>query len=223
MALEPIARENVVEEIATQLRDSIQSGNLKPGDKLVERSLAESLGVSHIPIREALARLTEEGLVHRSPRRVARVAVLSRRDLKEISSLRIVLESFAARLVRERWSGAFEHELRALVDKMLVAAGEGDPVVMFKLDSEFHHKLWEMSDHQALQAVATQLRRRIDGFVQEANAGLSPEELRQHALSHLEIVEVLCTGDGPLIESTIAAHVTSALGRMVPKSSIAQE
>lgn len=222
MGLKPIARENVAEVIAAQLRESIQSGTLKPGDKLVERSLAESLGVSHIPIREALARLTEEGLVHRSPRRVATVAVLSYRDLEEISSLRIVLESFAARLVKERWSDEFETGLMAIVNKMMAAASEGDTVAMFKLDSEFHHLLWEMSDHHALQVVATQLRRRIDGFVQQANAGLSPEELRQHALSHREIVDVLRKGDDAKIHETIASHVSSALDRMTPAESPAQ-
>jgi len=219
VGLEPIARENVAEVIAVQLRESIQSGVLKPGDKLVERSLAESLGVSHIPIREALARLTEEGLVQRTPRRVARVSVLSRRDLEEISSLRIVLESFAARLLRDRWSEDFDKELMAIVKKMMSAASGGDTVSMFELDSEFHQKLWEMSDHQALQAVATQLRRRINGFVQEANSGLTREELRQHALSHQEIVEVLRDGDDALIEETIASHVNSALERMRPKES----
>lgn len=219
MGLKPIARENVAEVIAVQLRESIQSGALKPGDKLVERSLAESLGVSHIPIREALARLTEEGLVERTPRRVARVAILSRRDLEEVSSLRIVLESFAARLLRDRWSEGVEKELMAVVEKMITAASEGDGVAMFKLDSEFHQKLWEMSDHQALQAVATQLRRRIDGFVQQANSGLSPKELRRHAMSHREIVDILRDGSDQQIENIIASHVTSALERMRPTGS----
>jgi len=219
VGLKPIARENVAGVVALQLRELIQSGTLKPGDKLVERSLVESLGVSHIPIREALARLTEEGLVQRAPRRVARVAVLSRRDLEEISSLRIVLELFAARLLRDRWSEDAEKELMAIVDKMMTVASEGDTVAMFKLDSEFHQKLWEMSGHQALQAVATQLRRRIDGFVQRANSGLSPEELRRHALSHLEIVDVLREGSDQLIEETIGSHVTSALERMRPTES----
>ena len=221
MGLEPIARENVAEVIAAQLRESIQAGALKPGEKLVERSLVESLGVSHIPIREALARLAEEGLVQRSPRRVARVAVLSRRDLEEISSLRIVLETFAARLLRGRWSENIEKELMAIDDKMMSAASDGDTVSMFKLDSEFHQKLWELSDHQALQTVATHLRRRIDGFVQQANSGLSREELRQHALSHQEIVEVLRDGDDSDIEEMIASHVRLALERMRSTESLA--
>ena len=78
--------------MADQLRDLIRDGAYAPGERLVERSIARELGTSHIPVREALARLAEEGLVVRLPRRGARVAELSPRMLEEISSVRVVLD-----------------------------------------------------------------------------------------------------------------------------------
>lgn len=214
MVLKAIPQGSVAETIAAEIRESIQAGELKPGDKLVERSLSTMLGVSHIPVREALARLAEEGLVERTPRRVARVAILSKRDLDEISSLRIVLESFVARLVQSRWSPSIESELRAIAGRMAVAAGAGDAAEMFQLDREFHQALWEMADHRTLMTVATQLRRRIDGFIREANRSLSPAELVRHADSHLEIIDVLASRDPSVVDSAVSAHITAAMQRM---------
>ncbi len=94
---EPLPDHGLADAVADRLRADIQSGIYAPGDRLVERRLADRLGVSHIPLREALARLEEEGLVVRPPRRGARVASLSPRMLEEVSSLRVVLEQFAMR------------------------------------------------------------------------------------------------------------------------------
>ena len=95
---------SVAGRVADQLRDLIRDGAYAPGARLVERAIARELGTSHIPVREALARLAEEGLVVRLPRRGARVAELSPRLLEEISSVRVVLEQFVCRRVLERWT-----------------------------------------------------------------------------------------------------------------------
>src|ERR1700678_3426683 len=68
---------NLADKVADELRTAIQRGRYAPGTRLVERRLASELGVSHVPIREALARLADEGLVERLPRRGSRVAGLS--------------------------------------------------------------------------------------------------------------------------------------------------
>ena len=99
-----VVTQSMSEQIAQELRNAIQDGELKPGERLVERALAIRMGVSHIPIREALGRLAEEGLVERTPRRGARVAALSEQELREISSLRIVLEQFVAVRVQKCYS-----------------------------------------------------------------------------------------------------------------------
>lgn len=92
MPLDPLPADNLADQVVGRVRDAIYEGRYPPGARLVERTLAAELGVSHIPIREALARLTDEGLIERTPRRGARVATLTPRELEELSSLRIVLE-----------------------------------------------------------------------------------------------------------------------------------
>ena len=162
MALKGLSDQNIAEKVADELREAIQSGQLEPGERLVERKLAERLGVSHIPVREALAKLTEERLVERWPRRGARVAELDARELQEISSLRIVLEQFVCIRVQERWNETSEARLRKIVKAMVEAAEHGDSDLMFTLDRRFHELTWELSDNQLLMDMTAQLRRRLN-------------------------------------------------------------
>ncbi len=105
--------------------------------RLVERSLAQELGTSHIPVREALARLTEEGLIVRLPRRGARVAELSPRMLEEISSLRVVLEQLVCARVLERWTPAAHARLMRVARKMTAAAERDSTKAICELDVSF--------------------------------------------------------------------------------------
>ncbi len=119
MALKSVPDQNVADRVTVELREAIFSGDLAPGERLVERKLAERLGTSHIPVREALTRLTQEGLVERLPHRGARVAALTSRDLEEISSLRTLLEQFAVVRVQDAWDPAKEAKLRKTVQQMV--------------------------------------------------------------------------------------------------------
>ncbi len=140
--------------VADQLRDLIRDGAYAPGARLVERAIARELGTSHIPVREALARLAEEGLVVRLPRRGARVAELSPRLLEEISSVRVVLEQFVCRRVLERWTTSAQAELAGLARRMTVAAERGSTKTIAELDVRFHETLWQLADHELLLEVA---------------------------------------------------------------------
>ena len=103
-ANEPLPDQSLADAVVDRLRAAISSGMYAPGERLVERRLAHEFGISHIPLREALARLTEEGLVVRLPRRGARVASLTPRMLEEVSSLRVVLEQFVVRRLKGRFT-----------------------------------------------------------------------------------------------------------------------
>jgi len=214
MALQNVVTRSVTENIAEELRTAIQTGKLKPGERLVERTLAATLGVSHIPIREALGKLAEEGLVERIPRRGARVAVLTEKILSETSSLRIVLEQFVALRAQEAWNEKSEALLRGIVESMVESAKNGDVETMFALDQKFHSTLWHMADHDLLMTTVAQLRGRIDGFIRAANKALSPTELTAHAKSHFLIVDALASGDQDLLRQEISDHIDTATKRI---------
>lgn len=215
MVLANVAGANISDRIADELREAIQSGALEPSERLVERKLAERLGVSHIPVREALAKLAEEGLVERTPRRGARVAALSDDELAEISSLRIVLEQFVVVRAQERWTPQAEKKLHSIAESMVFAATKGDVEQMFALDRRFHETLWELADHQVLLGVASQLRSRINGFLRAANGALESDGLIAHAASHTEIIDALASGDPEQARDAMARHIEIAAERIV--------
>jgi DNA-binding GntR family transcriptional regulator len=200
--------------VAEHLRDGIHDGTYAPGARLVERSLATALGVSHIPVREALARLDEEGLVVRLPRRGARVAELSDAGLAEISSLRVVLEGFVVRRVQERWTIPQRLELERMVDRMVAAARRGDVVAVSDIDRRFHQRLWRIADHSILLEISAGLRGRISRFLQAATEALPPDELVRHAESHRELLQVIASGDPDAAAAAMRSHIEAAAARI---------
>lgn len=206
---------NIAEQVTDELRAAIHSGELGPGDRLVERKLAERLGVSHIPVREALTRLAEERLITREPRRGARVAALTARDLEEIASLRIVLEQFMAIRVQERWTDASAQRLQQIIDAM-EKAEIGDMTEVLRQDRAFHEALAELSEHRFLTEINAQLRGRITGFISAANAALPPAEQAEHVRSHREIMDAIASGDADAARDVIAEHVRRAFERIEP-------
>ena len=207
--LEPLIDRTVADRVAERIREAIHDGSYSPGTRLVERSVARELGVSHIPVREALARLADEGLVDRLPRRGARVAALTPQELDEISSLRIVLEQLVARRAQERMTADAELELRAIADRMLRAAEAGDVDLLATLDQRFHERLWELADHELLTELAAQVRGRIVAF-------LPPDGLRKHARTHTALVAAIADGTPAMAQLEMARHIQVAADRVRP-------
>lgn len=211
---DPLPDQSLADAVAARLRTAITEGVYAPGDHLVERRLARQFGVSHIPLREALARLVEEGLVVRLPRRGARVASLTPRALEEVSSLRAVLEQFVARRLKGRFTPEAHAGLQAIVNAMRAAADRHDIVAVHELDQQFHQRLWELTDHALLVEVAAQMRSRINHFFRAAAASLGPDEVRQHAESHAELLDVIASGDVRAAERAMERHVAAAAKRI---------
>ncbi|GAA1845353.1 GntR family transcriptional regulator [Actinomadura bangladeshensis] len=214
MTLDPLAGDSLADQVVGRIREAIHEGRYPPGARLVERTLAAELGVSHIPVREALTRLTDEGLVQRTPRRGARVAALTPRELDELSSLRIVLERFVVTRVQERLTAAEEKELRRMVASMRRAAARGDFGRLYDLDQQFHERLWELADHRMLGEVVTGLRGRIGAFLRAATAALEPEALERHASSHDELLDAIASGDAEAGCAEMSRHIELATERL---------
>lgn len=213
-ATDPLPDQNLADAVADRIRAAIWSGQYQPGDRLVERRLAHEFGISHIPLREALARLTEEGLVERLPRRGARVASLTPRMLEEVSSLRVVLEQFVIRRLKDRFTPEAYLELQGVVDRMVKAAEDHDLVRVHEIDQEFHQRLWELTDHTLLVELAAQMRSRTSHFYRAAAASLGPDEVRRHADSHQQLLDVIASGDRRAAERAMQHHVEQAAKRI---------
>ncbi len=213
--LKPLPEEkNLSQKVFESVREAIVTGELAPGSRLIERRLAQELNVSHIPVREALARLVDEGLVERNARRGSWVASLTLGDLEEISSLRVLLEQFVAVRVQERWSESAERRMRAVVAEMQKAAAAGKIDHVRHQDRIFHETLWELAEHRTLLELAAKLRGRINSFLRAATLALSLDELELHAASHGDLLDAIASGVPRRARRAMEIHITLATKRV---------
>ncbi|MGH9529859.1 MAG: GntR family transcriptional regulator [Terriglobales bacterium] len=140
------------QQVVKLLRGAILSGKIKPGERLNESELARDLGLSRIPVREALQQLQEQGLVIDSPRRGKFVVNLSEEEIQKINSLRLVLESEALRLCRAKISPEGLVNLASLANKM-EHSREVSEMEASALDIEFHRTIWKHSGNEYLARV----------------------------------------------------------------------
>src|SRR5690554_1681045 len=140
VVLEPIRHQslNLAEKAAEALRRAIITGEIAPGARLVEEDIAAQLGVSRMPVRQAIQQLTDEGLVEKISGKGAFVQGFSAKSLDELYSLRVVLERFAVELLMNGPNGDRVDELVSIVERMQRAAQAGDHRALFELDAEFH-------------------------------------------------------------------------------------
>jgi len=144
------ARPSLATEVAAAIRQEILAGRLKAGERLVESSLATTLGVSRAPVREAIKLLSGEGLVSEEPNRGACVISLTEADVREIYDLRAALEARAARLLARARRSEDAAALRRLVEDMEKAASADDAPATSAADLVFHTTLLERTGNGRL-------------------------------------------------------------------------
>jgi len=215
------------EETYDAVRSSILAGSVAPGSRLGEVELADQLGVSRTPVREALQRLAAEGLVEALPHRGARVAQWSTEDLTEIYALRALLESHGAARAAERITPDTLIELAALCEEMDACAGRralggqgpqgrrgpgarGGPDLdrLTALNAEFHDRITATAASPRLTALL--------GAVVHVPLSArtfhrySPEALRRSLGHHRELIAALSAGDSEWAGSVMRSHVHAA-------------
>jgi DNA-binding GntR family transcriptional regulator len=142
--MKPIERpRSITGEVAGRIRQAIISGDLALGEDLSERQLAEKLGVSKTPVREALAQLRLEGLVRASPPRGVSVFTLSAEEVREMCELRQALEVAAMRLAMARNPESLIAALGEVIDQMTAALANGDVKAYLAADTLFHLRFLE--------------------------------------------------------------------------------
>ena len=153
-------REIVYEE----LRGLILTGKIKPGTRMMEIELAEDMGVSRTPIREAIRKLEKEGLVIIEPRKGAYASEVSVKDMEDILEVRANLEGLAACLAAERMTAAEKAVLWELTEKFRKAVEEGNMADMITYDTKFHHLIAEASRNNHLIDMIQQLQELVLRF-----------------------------------------------------------
>jgi DNA-binding GntR family transcriptional regulator len=141
------------DQVVELLRKAIMNGTLVPGEQIVESRVARQLGVSQAPVREALALLERQGLVVKVHHRGTFVSRLHARELRELFSLRALLDAFSARLAAERVTDDDIAELREILTRMKVAEEASDLARLTDAHLELHESIYRLSGHQLLNDI----------------------------------------------------------------------
>jgi DNA-binding GntR family transcriptional regulator len=205
--LKRVARTSVAESAYEAIRDSILRGRYPPGVQLVEARLASELGVSRGPVREALGRLTEEGLLVDILHRGTFVREFEAGDLVDIYNVRIGLETVAVRLMIG--SGHSVRPLVSLVDDMRKAALADDLARLSRLEFRFHETLCELSGNPVLASVFRSISSQVQMVLSLDNASYAdPQEI---ADEHVPLIEAIEAADERLAVERITNHIVCSV------------
>ncbi|MFJ8633381.1 GntR family transcriptional regulator [Streptomyces sp. NPDC093568] len=197
--IEPLGA--IRERVLATLRQDIIAGRLRPGDRLVERELADRFGVSRVPVREAIRALVAEGFVHfETPRRTV-VRRLTPADVKELFELREALEVYAAGLAASRATAEDLAELRELLRGAARATEAGDAERITDVNTRFHNRILAMAGNSLLTSVMEPVDGRLRWLTRQN------EEWPQLLEEHKDLYEAIASGDPERARAHTLSHV----------------
>ena len=200
------------ESVFFALEEEILSGKLKRGETLTEISLSQRLGVSRTPIRGALSRLGDEGLVEIHPNRGAVVVGIGDEELQDIYKIRIRLEGLASAEAAVRISESDLARLRHSVELSEFYIAKRDAEHLKELDSEFHSIIYEASGNRLLCKTLSELHRNIQ-FYRKRSLALG-DRLERSVGEHREILDAIERGDAEAADRLTSAHIEAALNNL---------
>ncbi len=207
--LDPVAPSQLLQAMAVErIRDAILEGTLAPGTPLRVSKLAQELGVSPIPVREALQVLATEGLAVHLPRRGMVVSQLTAEDIANTYDVRGALEGMAAQQAAGRLTPAVAAELRATLKAMEEATQRLDHEALLRLDRTFHAIFCAVCPNRR----AGEFLRQIWNYTYRVRRvhPRSETRLRTTVAEHRAILDALLAGDGELAGRLVREHMAGA-------------
>ena len=187
------------------LMNAIMMGQLSPGERLLEVQLAEEMGVSRTPVREAIRRLELEGFVVMVPRKGAYVAGLSVNDVESVYEIRTALETLAVRLAAQRMEAEDYQYLEELSAKMRETWQGGNVENWIDLDAKFHEALYKFSRNERLVQLMSNVMEQISRY---RIISLANMQVRHNSLAeHEELIEALRNRDSEAAAGAAAHHI----------------
>lgn len=209
---EPDSRQSTAAIIAARLRDAITRGAFPPGTQLGEVDLARRLGVSRGPLREAMQRLVQEGLLRGERHRGLFVVELGIEDVRDVYAARLAVEQAAARMVLCGRQPAAVAALTVAQQAIVSAVAAGDPVRLADADQGFHTTLVRASGSPRLQRMAQTLLAETRMCLTALQATRpAPELLVQE---HQALLAAVAAGDESALIALLAEHMADAVARI---------
>ncbi|MDO5145578.1 MAG: GntR family transcriptional regulator [Eubacteriales bacterium] len=187
------------------LRRAIITGEFAPGERLMEISLANRLGVSRTPVREAIRKLELEGLVIMIPRKGAQVAKITEKNLRDVIEIRSVLEEFAASLACERIDEQGMKRLREAHQQFVEAVEHDDILTIVEKDEQFHDAIFQSTCNDRLIPIINNLREQFYRYRMEY-----VKDIRQHNIlvtEHEELLHAIFSHDSETARRIMHTHL----------------
>ena len=199
-------RASLSKVVSEQIRGQILDGKLRPGERLIEDKLSAELGVSRVPVREALRGLSMEGLVRLEPNRGATVTEITPKLVAELVEVRTLLEALNARLAARRRDPRIVALLQDTLHRGNEATQSGTSEELARLNAEFHERRAEASRNSVLSDIMRSLRERTSLAFLINGRDRAREDWKEHA----GILAAVIEGDEEIAALLAARHVKSA-------------
>jgi DNA-binding GntR family transcriptional regulator len=211
-----------MQEIAYDtIRDAVLSGRYPAGKRLIADEVAKELGVSRMPVREALHRLGVAGLITITPHRGAVVSELSEAEIVEIYHIRAVLDGLAARLATRNLTAADHQRLAALLEDMQAAVKARNLKAVLDVNRKFHRVIWQAARAPRLQELLENLYAASQRF--RNISVLIPGRLDQLTRDHRLIARALARADAAAAERYAIAHHEGTARRLLTSMNVEPE
>lgn len=204
----PLRRRRLVDDATQSLREAILNGRLTAGARLRQTDLADRLGISRTPIREALTRLQQEGLIELLPHGGVRVILLNADEAVELYDLREVLDGLAARLTAGRADQATLTRLERALGRMAECVARGDPGPWFRSHVAFHEEIVRAAGNRPLDRLSSVVKLSIRHF--HPLLLKTERRLEEAYREHRGIFEAIASRDAEGAERLARAHIANA-------------
>jgi DNA-binding GntR family transcriptional regulator len=198
------------EVVAEELRAMILRGELAAGERLLEDRLAEQLGVSRNPIREAIRSLEATGLVEVIPRRGTYVCQPDLDDVRHLLEVRSLLESYAAEAAAEAQPDGLVDELTSIIEEGVAASEAGNLVRASELHNQFHLAVERSIDNPYVQQFVEPLRQRTEMVFSILLEDRGPTSWHEHQ----QLRDAIASGDAAAARQTVDDHIMSVLDHL---------
>jgi DNA-binding GntR family transcriptional regulator len=206
----PLEQQTTPDGVYRLLRAALLDGRVPPGGQLREAHIAADLGISRAPLREALTKLEEDGLVVKIPFRGAFVAEVSPETIAEIASVRYLVEPYAAELSAQALRTTHKKRMLATIKAMHDAGRKNDIPASIDAHLQFHRLFYECSGHGVLQDLWNGWESKLRLFF--AADHQSFPDLDDLAVAHERLAEMVLDGEIDVFRHELAHHVHSAPG-----------
>ncbi len=206
------------DKVYEAIKKSIIDLSLPPGEQLVEQRLAEGLGVSKSPIREALHRLEREGLVYTLPFRGCFVANITEKDIREVFQIREALETFSIKCACENFSDQKINGARAILSKAEACLRQGDVEHCYGFNLQFHDLIISHSRNGRIIQTYSTLLDHLDRY-RNIGKHITGRVAKSHQ-EHILIMEAFEQRDGMIAERRMSEHLRSVLEEFLQSEEI---